>query len=275
MITLSAFADEISPDLSAAVKVLKEKGLGTLELRGVDGVNVMKFTPEHVKAAKAVLKREGMAVGSIATPIGKVEITDAFEPQAGQMARAVELAREFGSGFIRLFSFYMPKGEPPKKWRKDVLDRMEKLMGQVKGKDLCVVLENEEGLYGDTIERCVDIIASLKDPRLKMAWDPCNEIIVGERPYSDTYASARKHLGYLHVKDWNSEKKEMVPAGQGGAEWDRIMPALKGDKWEGIMALEPHLSAAGKFSGFTGPGLFGEAHAALVALLKQAGVEFR
>jgi len=276
MITLSAFADEISPDLSEAIGVLKEKGLGTLDLRGMAGVNVMKFTPEHAKAAKAVLKREGMAVGSIATPIGKVDITDAFEPQVGQMMKAVELAQAFGSRFIRVFSFYMPKGgEPPKKWRKDVLDRMGKLMDLVKVKDVTVVLENEEGLYGDTIERCVDVITSLKDPRLKLAWDPCNEIILGERPYSDTYATARKHLSYVHVKDWNRDRKEMVPAGQGSAEWDKTMGALKGDGWAGIMALEPHLSAAGKFSGFTGPALFGEAHAALTGLLKQAGIEYR
>jgi len=77
------------------------------------------------------------------------------------------------------------------------------------------------------------------------------------------------------VKDWNRDRKEMVPAGQGSAEWDRVLGAIKGDGWAGIMALEPHLSAAGKFSGFTGPSLFGEAHAALIGLLKQAGIEYR
>jgi len=275
VVTLSAFADEISPSLEDAVKVLKGVGLATLDLRGFDGTNVMKFTDEQVAAAKKLLKREGMSVASIATPIGKVQIDDAFEPQAGQMKRALELAEAFGCPTVRVFSFYLPRGDDPKKWRKEVLDRMGRLVKQAEGTGVTVVLENEEGLYGDTIERCADVINALKAKHLKLAFDPCNLVIIGPKPFSDSFALAAKHLGYLHVKDWVRERKEMVPAGHGDAEWPQLAGGLKKIGYAGIVALEPHLSAAGQFSGFSGPDMFKKAHEALVGVLKTAGIDYR
>ncbi len=272
MPTLSAFADEVSPNLEEALAVLKECGLKCMELRGLDGVNVMKLSGEQVKAARATLKRLGFTVGSIATPIGKVQITDAFEPQAGQMKRAIELAQALRSTHIRIFSFYLPKDGEPKQWKKQVLERMAKLVRQARGTGITVLLENEEGLYGDTIERCTEIIKALKAPYLKLAYDPCNLVIVGRKPYTDSFSLARKYLGYLHVKDWARERKEMVPAGQGDAEWKPIIGALKGMGYNGTIALEPHLSAAGQFSGFSGPELFRKAHQALTELMREAGL---
>jgi len=275
MLTLSAFADEISPNLEEALAVLKAAGLSTMELRGFDKTNVMKLTDAQVAFAGKVLKREGFAVGCIATPIGKADVTDAFEVQSGQMKRAVELAKTFNAKFIRIFSFYLPKGEEHRKWKKEVIDRMGKLVKIAEKTGITVVLENEEGLYGDTADRCHEIIEALKVPHLKLAYDPCNLVIVGPRPFAEGWKVAKKHLGYFHVKDWRRADKVMVPAGEGDAEWPALMGALKDLKWEGIVALEPHLSSAGQFAGFSGPDLFKKAHGALVGLLTQAGLTFR
>lgn len=275
MLTLSAFADEISPNLEEALAVLKAAGLSTMELRGFDKTNVMKLSDAQVANAKTVLKREGFTVGSIATPIGKADVTDAFEVQSGQMRRALDLAKTLGSKYIRIFSFYLPKGDEHRKWKKEVVDRVGKLARIVDGSGVTVVLENEEGLYGDTVDRCNDVIEAVKAPHLKLAYDPCNLVIVGPRPHGESWKAARKHLGYFHVKDWRRADKAMVPAGEGDAEWPALLPALKDHGWEGIVALEPHLSSAGRFAGFSGPDLFKKAHAALTGLLTQAGLAYR
>jgi len=274
MLTISAFADEISPNLEEALKVMKDCGISVMEMRGFDGANVMVLTDEAVKRAREILKRLGFRVGSIATPIGKVQTTDAFEPQAGQMKRAIELAKAFGAGYVRIFSFYIPKGSGPKQCRKEVLDRVGRLVRQAEGTGITVLLENEEGLYGDTIERCVEVIEALNAPHLKLAYDPCNLVIVGPKPYTDSFAKARKHLGFLHVKDWARDRREIVTAGQGDAEWRPILAGLKKTNFSGIAALEPHLAAAGQFTGFSGPDLFRRAHQAFVGLLEEAGLQF-
>lgn len=275
MVTLSAFADEISKNLPESLGILKDRAIRCMELRGFDDTNVMKLTDAQVAYARTELVKAGFTVGSIATPIGKVGVLDPFEPQEAQMRRAVELCGVLGSKHIRIFSFYISKGDDPVQHRAAVLDRMGKLLAIAAGKGITVVLENEEGLYGDTIERCADIIETLGVPHLKLAFDPCNLVIIGPRPFTDSYPLALKHIGYMHVKDWVKETKHMVPAGQGDAEWAKILPALKRDGFAGIIALEPHLSAAGQFAGFSGPDLFGKAHDGLIGLLKQAGIEYR
>lgn len=275
MITLSMFADEISPDLEESLRVMKSAGLSSFELRGFNQTNVMKLTDQQVAFAASAAKKEGFTVAAIASPIGKAEITDAFEAQAGQMKRAVELAKKLRAGAIRLFSFYMPKGDDPRKWRREVLARMDKLVRMAEGSGVTVVLENEEGLYGDSIERCADIIEGVKSPQLRLCFDPGNLTVIGGKPFTDGWKLAGKHLGYVHVKDWKRATKTMVPAGQGDAEWPEVIGAIKAAGWEGVVALEPHLSSAGQFSGFTGPDLFKKAHEALTGLLGQAGVEFR
>ncbi len=272
MVTLSAFADEISPNLDEAVTILKECGIGAIDLRGVEGTNVMKFSDSQVSQIKKTLKREKVSVACIASPIGKVQVDDALEPQLGQMKRAIDLARSLDAPFIRMFSFYVPKGVDPKSHRKTVMDRMAKLVKMAAGSGVKLVLENEEGLYGDNIERCADVIDTLKAKHLSLAFDPCNLVLVGRKPYTESFKLAGKHLGYLHVKDWSAEQKAMVPAGQGDAEWPAILSALKEMDYSGHISLEPHLSAGGQFSGFSGVEMFRKAHAALAELMQKTGI---
>ena len=153
MVTLSAFADEISKNLPESLQILKSCGMSCMELRGFDDTNVMKLTDAQVAYAKAELGKAGFSVGCIATPIGKIQVTDPFEPQLVLMRRAIELAGVLGSKHIRVFAYYIPKGDDPAKWRGEVLDRMGKLVALATATDLTVVLENEEGLYADTIVR--------------------------------------------------------------------------------------------------------------------------
>jgi len=272
MVTLSAFADEIAGNLDEALAVLKECGITAIDLRGVQGTNVMKLTDSAVSQVKKSLKREKMTVACIASPIGKVQVSDSLEPQLGQMKRGIDIARALDAPFIRIFSFYVPHGEEPSKHRKEVLDRVGKLVKTAAGTGVKIVLENEEGLYGDTVERCVDVIEALKAKHLSLAFDPCNLAVIAPKPYTDAFKRAKAHLGYLHVKDWSKERKECVPAGEGDADWEAVLTGLKEMDYSGFLALEPHLSAAGRFSGFTGPDLFRKAHAALSGLLGKVGL---
>ena len=275
MVTLSAFADEISKNLPESLQILKSCGMSCMELRGFDDTNVMKLTDAQVAYAKAELGKAGFSVGCIATPIGKIQVTDPFEPQLVLMRRAIELAGVLGSKHIRVFAYYIPKGDDPAKWRAEVLNRMGQLVALATGTGLTVVLENEEGLYSDTIVRCADVIGALKVPHLKLAFDPSNLVTIGPKPFSEAWPLAKPLLGYVHVKDWIVARKVMVPAGQGDAEWPQLLPAIKAAGYSGHIALEPHLSDAGQFSGFSGPDMFRKAHEALTGLLKQAGIEYR
>src|ERR1700737_1863959 len=104
MFTLSAFADEISPDPQQQVDVLKACGVRHIELRSIHKTNVLDLTDLQVKELKSLLDRHGFRLSAIGSPIGKVRIDAPFEPHLVRFKRAIELCKVFGTPNIRVFS---------------------------------------------------------------------------------------------------------------------------------------------------------------------------
>jgi hypothetical protein len=67
----------------------------------------------------------------------------------------------------------------------------------------------------------------------------------------------------LHIKDAIEVGKKVVPAGEGEGQILETLRWLRSQGWAGTLTLEPHLSSAGKFGGFSGGQLFEVAAAAL------------
>src|SRR5437016_3329945 len=100
---LSAFADEIGPDLDDQIRVCKANAVTHVELRGVYGKNVMDFDPPLRAEIKSKLDASGMGVVSIGSPIGKVAIDKPWSEHFDKFKHAVDLANYFQVPFIRLF----------------------------------------------------------------------------------------------------------------------------------------------------------------------------
>ena len=56
-----------------------------------------------------------------------------------------------------MFSFYIPQGEEPEKYRDEVFRRLERMVELARKNDVLLVHENEKGIYGDTDTRCMDL----------------------------------------------------------------------------------------------------------------------
>src|SRR5919108_368942 len=108
MIRLSAFADEISPDLNEQIAVLRSENIHYLDLRGVWGTNVLDLTDQQVATIKQALASGGIGVAAIGSPIGKVPIDSAFDEQLQRFERAITVAQMLSTRYIRIFSFYPP-----------------------------------------------------------------------------------------------------------------------------------------------------------------------
>ena len=108
MIRLAAFADEISPDLDEQISVLREEGIGYVELRGVWNTNVLDLTDAQVAEVRRAFGAQSISVASIGSPIGKVPIDSPFDEHVHRFERALTLARAFGARYVRIFSFYPP-----------------------------------------------------------------------------------------------------------------------------------------------------------------------
>src|SRR5689334_2888887 len=112
MWTLSGFADEIDPDLKTQCTVLNDLGIGHVEFRSAWGTNVLDLTDEQVQQAADVLAAHDLAVSSIGSPLGKINIEDDFDAHLVRADRAIAVAQRLGAPFIRIFSFFLRADQP-------------------------------------------------------------------------------------------------------------------------------------------------------------------
>ena len=275
MFTLSAFTDEISPELEEQLDALQSQGLRYLELRSVWAKNVLDFTDEEVRRIRTELDARGIGVSAIGSPIGKIRLSDAFEPHLERFRRALDLAALFDCGHIRLFSFYPSEGldgtVPP---RGQVLERMRSLDSVAREYEVKLALENEAGLYGDTPERCRDLLTALPPGRWVMVFDPGNFASAGIPPFDRAFPLLEEYIGYCHIKDTLACSTEGVPAGQGEAQIPELLRALHEIGVSCYLTLEPHLGQWGQFGGFTGSEGFPLAANALKAIIADVGAQW-
>jgi sugar phosphate isomerase/epimerase len=274
-VVLSGFADEISPDPDEQLATLLAESITHLELRSAWSVNVADFTDEQLTGFRAAVDAAGVHVSAIGSPIGKIPVAAPLAPELDRMRRVADVAGELGTTIVRVFSFFIPAGEPPERYRGQVIDRMGALARIAEERGLVLAHENEKEIYGDVPGRCAGLITAVASPALRATFDPANFVQCGVRPFSDGYALLRPHLVYLQVKDALAATGEVVPAGQGDGELRQTLTALREDGFAGFMSLEPHLAQAGRFGGFSGPEGFRRAAAALKFLLNEASISWQ
>lgn len=239
-IVLSGFADEIAESFDTQLEAVSEFGLSHIELRAADGVNVSDFTSEKLREVKAKLTAAGISVSSIGSPIGKIGINDSFAPHMEKLKRTLEIQKELGAPYVRMFSFYLPKGEAPELYRNQVLEQVGAMAEEAGRWEAVLLHENEKGIYGDNAARCRDLMEQFYGPCFQAVFDFANFVEVGQDT-QEAYRSLKPYIRYVHIKDALAKEKRVVPAGQGDGHVREILSDLLGGGWRGFLSLEPHL----------------------------------
>jgi len=271
MFKLTGFGDEISFYLEEQMDVLGSEGIKHIELRGVGAKGVLDLDNEDIKGIKEQLGARGFAISAIASPIGKIGIEDDFDPHLERFKKAMDIAYAFETPYIRLFSYYIPAGEDPAKYRSEVMRRMAKKAELAEKENIIILHENERDIYGNTGDRCQDILQTVNSPNLKAIFDFGNFVVEKQKPFTQCFEKLVDYIVYVHVKDvkWVGGKAIITPAGEGEGEIKEGLAALKERGYEGFLSLEPHLRRQAAFSGFSGPALFKTAVQALKKILSE------
>lgn len=240
-IILSGFSDEIAPELDLQLAALQEWGVTHLELRAADSVNVSDFTPEKVREVKAKLEAAGISVSSIGSPLGKIGIQEDFAPHLDKLKRTLEIQKELGAPYVRMFSFYIPQDQNPADFREEVLDRLGRMVEEAKAWDSVLLHENEKDIYGDNASRCKELMDAFYGPHFQAVFDFANFVQVGQETLP-AYELLKPYVTYVHVKDAQWGTGTVVPAGQGDGHVGEILADLIGGGWKGFLSLEPHLT---------------------------------
>jgi sugar phosphate isomerase/epimerase len=274
MLKLSAFADEISPELDEQVRVCRECDVTHFELRTVRGINVLDFDAALRAEIRTRLGDNGMGVVCIGSPVGKIKISDPFPPHLDRFKVAVDAARYFSAPFIRIFSYYPPdKGQDMDRHRDEVLRRMRAKVEYVahNAPNVTLLHENERDIYGNTGRRCADLMTGVNSPKLRAAFDFANFVQVGEKP-PDNWPALKPYTAHIHIKDAMLSDAHIVPPGRGDGGIGPVLADAYQSGYRGFLSLEPHLAADQQFSGFSGPGLFKVAADALKGLCRKNGI---
>jgi sugar phosphate isomerase/epimerase len=275
MAKLSAFADEVTEDFSEQVRYLENEGVGYIEPRFIDKKNIMDLTKDELNEVKKKIQDHGLKVSAIGSPIGKVKLDESFEPHLDRFKHAVDLALFLETPFIRMFSYYAPKGENIDDYRTQVMDRMHAKVRVLNDVDVTMVHENEAHIYGHTAENCVDIVKTINSPKLRLVYDPAN-FVWGEKILDNVkscWPIMKPYVVHVHIKDWKLGSKDVgsIP-GEGDGQIKELLAELGGMNYDGCLTMEPHLQSGGQFGGSTGPELFSDAIAAVRELSAKVGL---
>ncbi|MBQ7922158.1 MAG: sugar phosphate isomerase/epimerase [Clostridia bacterium] len=237
---LSAFSDEYSSELDKQIEGMVKNKVKMSEVRGVDGINVSDLTTVQAMDVRKKLDAYGIGVSAVGSPIGKIKITDPMDEHLDKLKHTCDLAEILGTKRIRMFSFYMPDDNYDN-YRNEVIDRMGQMLDVADAYGVQLCHENEKGIYGDTPERCLELLKAYEG-RLGCVFDPANFIQCGCQPYPHCFEMLYPYLTYMHIKDC-AKNGTIVPAGAGIGSVPEILAIInnsrKGEDF--ILTAEPHL----------------------------------
>lgn len=266
---LGIINDEVSPDLEKSLRFMAEHGLRQVELRVVNGKNVMKLTEAEASQAASLVRKMKFRVSNLATPIYKVDIPGhktqegagdsfgaefPFEEQKNLLKKAISLARIFDTKVLRIFTFWrIPK---PEEVFDDVVRHLRELIPIAREGGVILGVENEHACNIGTGKEAGRLLKALNDPVIQLVWDPGNAFLLGETPYPNGYNHVRGgRIVHIHIKDALARKGPGVDAAQGSAIWAPVgkgkidyvgqFAALRRDGYRNTISLETHYYPGG------------------------------
>ena len=278
---ISGFADEISDSLEEQINGLHRLNMSWVEMRGVDGRNLIDHSDEKVSEIKKRLDDAGISLSACGSPLGKIDIDDPFEPHLERLKRAIDVAHKMGTDNIRIFSFFVPAKERPAR-KAEVFDRMGRMVRCAEENGAVLLHENEKEIYGEMAPECLELMKAFYGDHFKAVFDFANFVQAGQETL-DAYRMLQPYIAYVHVKDALAENGNVVPAGMGDGHVAEILDRLSDAGYDGFLSIEPHLA---HFAGFAllekngisiskdaspleGFDAFAMAHQALMKILKE------
>ena len=237
-LALAVIGDEIGPSVTEMLSFCDENDVRRLDMRTVDGRNLLGMTLDEVDAVGKRLRTAGITVPTFVSPVlkwpapgkatagGKVDF--AFDPATcpidDPLMHAFDVATVLGASKIRVFSFLRYPGFKPD----DLSAPMDRLVDLADRHDVTVELENEPVCNIGSMPELTGYFASLGEPSpwLRPLVDIGNSWSMGQPPSDDDFETLGPLVDLIHLKDRDFEAKRTVPLGDGKVPWARELTRL-------------------------------------------------
>ncbi len=239
---ISGFSDEIDPSIAVQFSVLNKLGITYFEPRGINGKSISELNDQEVLALKAQMDACGIKASSIGSPIGKIWMHDDFAPHLELLRRVIRTAKMLDCRYIRMFSFYPSSDGWTEDAHQEVLRRLREMIALAEQEDVVLLHENEKDIYGDTVERCAELMHTLGCAHFRFVFDPANFVQSGQDT-KHAYEVLRPYIEYMHIKDARACDGSVTTAGNGDGNVPYIISDLLATGYDGFFSLEPHLGS--------------------------------
>jgi hypothetical protein len=224
-LTIGLITDEASPSLDEGLAFAREEGIGTIDLRLIDGRNVLALSRSELTEAARRVRAAGLSVSCICTPLlkwsppGKTAQTrgDQFGFELGDRAprdfyaEAFEAADILDARNLRVFS-YLAYDD----YRVDDLrEPVEDLLALADKFDMWVHIENEGVCNIAGFAALEAVVTEYRHPRLRALPDIANAYRSDAPPSADDLARLLPFSDMLHIKDYSNAARHFVPVGEG------------------------------------------------------------
>ncbi len=236
-LALAVIGDEIGPSLDEMISFCAEHEVRRLDMRTVDGRNLLGMSLEEGGVIARRIEQAGLAVPTFVSPLlkwpalgkgsegGKVDF--AFDPADcpadDPLVHAFDMATVFGADKIRVFSHLRYPGYRPA----DLFGRFERLADLALTYSINVEIENEPvcniGSVGDLAQfftSMEEAMAPIPLPvQLRPLVDIGNAWAMGAPPTDAEIASLAPLVDLIHLKDRDTAANRTVPLGDGNVPW--------------------------------------------------------
>jgi hypothetical protein len=224
-LTLCLITDEVSPLLDAGLAFARAEAIDTIDLRVIDGRNVLELSRgELVRAAQRV-RAAGLSVSCICTPLlkwsppGKVARAkgDQFGFELGERtpgeayAQAFEAAAVLGARNLRIFSYLAYDGYRTE----DLREPIDALLMLAERFDMKLHVENEGVCNIAGFAELETLMTAYRHPRLRALPDIANAFRKGVPPAAADLARLLPFTDILHLKDYANAAQGCVALGEG------------------------------------------------------------
>jgi sugar phosphate isomerase/epimerase len=239
-LTISLITDEVSPSLDEGLAFACAEGIGTVDLRVVDGRNVLALSRAELAEAARRVQVAGLSVSCICTPLlkwsppGKSSETtgDQFGFELGDRAPHEVYAEAFaaadilGARHLRIFSYLAYDG-----YRVDDLrGPIDDLLALAEKFDMKLHVENEGVCNIAGFAELETLVSAYRHPRLRALPDIANAFIRAMPPSADDLARLLPFTDILHIKDYDRAAGCCVAAGEGDVPLAPLLAATLPDR---------------------------------------------
>jgi L-ribulose-5-phosphate 3-epimerase len=241
IVRLSVISDEIDPSLARALDVCDDLEIDAVELRFLDGAQVVDLRPDELAEIRSTLDRRGFVVSAIASPFLKC---GRGEQQDVVLEGALRAAGILGAPIVRAFAYW--READPAAAIAEASRVLREAAERAHAAGVTLALENEHECNVATSAEARAALDAASSSHLRLIWDPGNAAMIDPTAFTGLggLEDIRDGVVHAHVKDVTAAR-EWTRIGEGIVDFAAMLGYLDDTRYEGYISFETHYQRDG------------------------------